>query len=440
MSNESLVPNDPSASLTASPDSESNQQTQTAAPFPVVGIAASAGGLEAFTELISHLPTDTGMAFVLIQHLSPDHESLLSEILGRMTAMPVRQVQDQMSVEPNTVYVIPPNAQMTLVDGLLRLAPRQKSDGKFLPADLFFESLAADRGNKAIAIVLSGMDGDGAQGVKAVKLAGGVTFAQTDTTAQFDSMPNTAIATGNVDFVLPPQSIAAELSNLSRSPFLVQSEPWPIIQTLPPEPGDPLSRIFALLRTTTGVDFTEYKLMSLERRIQRRMMLCKLETLEAYTQYLPAHPDEIATLGEEILIHVTSFFRDPEVFEQLKTQVLPTISQNKASDVPIRIWVAGCSTGEEVYSIAICLLEFFSDRATVPPIQIFATDLSEAAINTARSGFYLESQMEGVSAERKSRFFVAQAEDGYQISSAIRKLCVFARHNLASDPRSRISI
>jgi two-component system, chemotaxis family, CheB/CheR fusion protein len=434
MAAESLVPNGSSDALPAKGDSELNQSAQTNAPFPVVGIAASAGGLEAFTELISHLPMDTGMAFVLIQHLSPDYKSLLSEILGRVTAMPVRQVQDQMPVEPNAVYVIPPNAQMTLVDGLLRLAPRQKSDGKYLPADTFFESLAIDRGSKSIAIVLSGMDGDGSQGVKAVKMAGGVTFAQTDTTAQFDSMPNTAVATGSVDFVLPPQSIAAELSNLSRSPFLVQSERLPIVQALPPEPGEPLSRIFALLRMTTGVDFTDYKLMSLERRIQRRIMLCKLETLEAYAQYLPTHPDEIETLGEEILIHVTGFFRDPEVFDQLKTQVFPTISQNKAIDVPIRIWVAGCSTGEEVYSIAICLLEFFSDRATVPPIQIFATDLSEAAINQARSGIYLESQMEGVSAERKSRFFVAQEEGSYQISSAIRKLCVFARHNLASAP------
>lgn len=254
MSAESSLPNDPSNSLPVNPDSEPDQPSQTDAPFPVVGIAASAGGLEAFTELICHLPTDTGMAFVLIQHLSPDHESLLPEILGRVTAMPVRQVEEQMRVEPNAVYVIPPNAQMTLVDGILRLAPRQKTDGKYLPADLFFESLAIDSGNKAIAVVLSGMDGDGAQGVKAVKIAGGVTFAQCAATAQFNSMPQTAVATGNVDFVLPPQAIATELLNLSRHPFLGQSETLQISQELPPAPGDPLSRIFSLLRTTTGVD------------------------------------------------------------------------------------------------------------------------------------------------------------------------------------------
>lgn len=374
------------------------------------------------------------MAFVLIQHLSPDHESLLPEILGRVTAMPVRQVEEQMRVEPNAVYVIPPNAQMTLVDGILRLAPRQKTDGKYLPADLFFESLAIDSGNKAIAVVLSGMDGDGAQGVKAVKIAGGVTFAQCAATAQFNSMPQTAVATGNVDFVLPPQAIATELSNLSRHPFLGQSETLQISQELPPAPGEPLSRILSLLRTTTGVDFTQYKSASLERRIQRRILLYKLDSLAAYAQYLQTHGDEIPALYEEILIHVTSFFRDSQVFEQLKTQVFPRISQNKASDVPIRIWVAGCSTGEEVYSLAICLLEFFSDRATVPPIQIFATDISETAISKARSGFYLERQMEGVSPERKSRFFVPQPEGGYQVSSAIRESCVFARHNLGSDP------
>ncbi len=425
-------PSDPSASRSANP--EPSQSAKTDAPFPVAGIAASAGGLEAFTELIRHLPTDTGMAFVLIQHLSPDHESLLPEILGRVTAMPVCQVQDRMQVTPNTVYVIPPNVQMRLVDGSLRLTPRQKNEGKYLPADVFFESLAVDRGNKAIGVVLSGMDGDGAQGIKAIKIAGGITFAECEATAQFNTMPNTAVATGSVDFVLPPQTIAAELTNLSRSPFLVQSEPLRIRSADPPEPGNALTQIFSLLRTTTGVDFTRYKPTTLDRRIQRRMMLYKLERLEEYAQYLQAHREEIQALYDEILIHVTSFFRDPQVFEQLKTQVFPTISQHKSSDVPMRIWVAGCSTGEEVYSIAICLLEFFSDRATIPSIQIFATDISETAISKARSGFYLESQMEGVSPERKSRFFVPQAGGGYQISSAIRELCVFARHNLGGDP------
>ncbi|MBD2067290.1 PAS domain-containing protein [Leptolyngbya sp. FACHB-671] len=406
---------------------------KTNAPFPMVGIAASAGGLEAFTDLISHLPTNTGMAFVLIQHLSPDHESLLSEILGRVTEMPVQQVQDQMTVEPNEIYVIPPDNQMTLEDGIFHLAPRQKVQGKYMPGDVFFESLAVDRGNKAIVVVLSGMDGDGSRGLKAVKVAGGVTFAQCEASAKFDSMPNTAVATGYVDFVLPPQAIAAELVTISRSPLLSDSEPLRTVKELP-EADDALTTIFALLRTTIGVDFTLYKPTTIERRMQRRMLLYKLESLEEYAQYLQEHPAEVQALYEEILIHVTSFFRDPETFEQLKTQVFPTISQNKTADTPIRIWVAGCSTGEEVYSIAICLLEFFSDRATVPPIQIFATDISEAAINRARSGFYSDSQMEAVSADRRNRFFVPLATGGYQISSTVRELCVFARHNLGGDP------
>jgi two-component system, chemotaxis family, CheB/CheR fusion protein len=405
---------------------------KTDAPFPVVGIAASAGGLEAFTDLLRHLPTDTGMAFVLIQHLSPDHESLLSEILGRLTQMPVRQVQDQMVVEPNEIYVIPPNAQMTLVDGIFHLAPRQKIQGHYRPGDVFFGSLAADRGNKAIAVVLSGMDADGSQGVKAVKVAGGVTFAQCESSARFDSMPNTAVATGSVDFVLPPQAIATELTKLSRSPFLHHSEPIQVVQELP-QSGNALATIFALLRTTTGIDFTLYKPTMIDRRMQRRLLLYKLESLEDYAQYLQEHPAEVQALYEEILIHVTSFFRDPESFEQLKTQVFPTINQNKTAGTPLRIWVAGCSTGEEVYSIAICLLEFFSDRATMPPIQIFATDISEAALHKARVGFYLESQLGGVSPERLNRFFVP-ISGGYQISSNLREMCVFARHNLGSDP------
>ncbi|MFN6468413.1 MAG: CheR family methyltransferase [Nostoc sp. SerVER01] len=407
--------------------------SQPDALFPVVGIAASAGGLEAFTELISHLPTDTGMAFVLIQHLSPDYESLLSEILGRVTEMAVCQAQDQMMIEPNKIYAIPPNTQMTLKNGMLHLAPRQKTFGKYMPGDMFFSSLAAEQGNKAIAIVLSGTDGDGAQGLKAVKVAGGVTFAQCQGTAKFDGMPNTAVATGNVDFVLPPKAIAEKLAELSRSPFLFYSEPLIAIKQ-PPQPGDALTTIFALLRTTTGVDFTLYKPTTLDRRIQRRMLLYKLERLEDYAQYLQAHPNEVQALYEDILIHVTSFFRDPKAFEDLKTQVFPSIIQNKSADNPIRIWVAGCSGGEEVYTIAICLLEYLSDRASIPPIQIFATDISEVEINKARSGFYLDSQLQGISPQRRNRFFVPLASGGYQVSSTVRELCVFARHNLASDP------
>lgn len=403
------------------------------AVFPIVGVAASAGGLQAFTQLLSHLPTDTGMAFVLIQHLSPDHESLLTEILARTTQLPVREVQDGVTVEPNQVYVIPPNTKMILSEGVLKLSPREKVSGKYMPGDTFFTSLAGDRGHKAIAVVLSGGDGDGSLGLKAIKAAGGVTFAQCEDTAQFDSMPHTAVATGDVDFVLPPEKIAEELVNLSRNPML--ASPVPLIS---PEvlvkPINGLATIFALLRAATGVDFSRYKPNTLDRRIRRRMVLYKLEQLEDYATYLQNHPDEVKALHEEILIHVTSFFRDPDVFEQLKTHVFPTIIQNKSADAPIRIWVAGCSTGEEAYSIAICLIEFLGDRAMHLPIQIFATDISGLAIDKSREAIYQDNQMVDVSAERRRQFFGVREHGSYQISKAVRELCIFARQDLGSDP------
>ncbi|WP_265278376.1 CheR family methyltransferase [Nostoc sp. KVJ3] len=349
------------------------------------------------------------------------------------TVMPVIEVQDGMTVEPNSVYVIPPNTKMKLSAGALQLTPREKVQGKYMPADAFFTSLAADRGHKAIAVVLSGADGDGSLGLKAIKAEGGVTFAQCEDTAKFDSMPNTAVATGNVDFVLPPEKIAEELVNLSRNPFISDSLPPIAIEKLP-EQGDALATIFVLLRSQTGVDFSHYKPNTLDRRIQRRMLLYKLERLEDYAEYLQKNPGEVKALYEEILIHVTHFFRDPEAFQLLKERVFPIIIQNKSAELPIRIWVAGCSTGEEVYSIAISLLEFLANKVTSPPIQIFATDISEIAIEKARSGIYAENQMVEVSPESRRRFFNALDGGGYQISKAVRELCVFARQDLGSDP------
>jgi two-component system, chemotaxis family, CheB/CheR fusion protein len=428
--NQSSEENIPESIAKSSIDEE--EQNTVEAPFPIVGIVASAGGLEAFTELLCHLPTDTGMAFVLIQHLDPNYKSLLTEILATKTQMPVSQVLDGTTVEPNQVYIIPPNTKMTLVSGVLKLTPREKVYGKYMPGDAFLVSLATDRGHKAIAVVLSGGDGDGSLGIKAIKAAGGVTFAQCEASAKFDSMPNTAVATGNVDFVLPPQQIAQELANLSSNPLLS----WPISTVAvaeSPEQGDVRASILGLLRSATGVDFTHYKTATIDRRIQRRMLLYKLDQLADYAKYLRDYPAEVDALYQEILIHVTSFFRDPETFQQLKEQVFTTITQNKSAKNPIRIWVAGCSTGEEVYSIAICLLEFLSDRSPLPPIQIFATDISESAISKARSGFYLENQMIDVSPERRTRFFILEV-GGYRINKTVRELCIFARQNLGSDP------
>ena len=396
--------------------------------FPVVGIGASAGGLEAFTQLLRHLSVDTGMAFVLIQHLTPDRESMLSEILTRETQMPVTEVRDNMALEPNCIYVIPPNTKMILSEGLLRLSPRENIQGKYMPVDAFFSSLAAERQSKAIAIVLSGTDGDGAVGLEEVKAAGGITFAQCEATAEFQGMPNTAVATGQVDFILPPQAIAEELEKISRHPYVAR-------QTSATEKSgeeSTLAEIFGLLRNATGVNFTHYKRSTVRRRIERRMLLYKLEEQADYVRYLQNHPDEVQALYRDLLIVVTQFFRDESTFNALKELVFPRIASGK-SDSPIRIWIPGCATGEEVYSIAICLLEFLAEQTFKPTIQIFGTDLSETAIEIARMGIYPPNRLAGISPQRLRRFFI-QMEGGYQISKRIREMCVFARHDLGSDP------
>ena len=275
--------------------------------LPVVGIGASAGGLEAFTELLNYLPTDTGMAFVMIQHMPPESESVLSLILGRATQMPVHEVLDGMAVAPNQVYVIPPNASMTIAQGVLKLKPRPKKNGLFMSVDTFLLSLAEDRGNKAVGVILSGADSDGAKGLEAIKAAGGITFAQCQESAQVDSMPNTAIATGQVDFILPPNKIAQKLAELSHHPYIVNPRATESEILLPAGSEDALTVIFNLLRKATGVDFTHYKQTTLNRRIGRRMLLYQLEQLEDYARYLHSNPAEVTALYHDALIHVTSF-------------------------------------------------------------------------------------------------------------------------------------
>ena len=412
--------------------SSDNQTDSHPELFPVVGVGASAGGLEAFTQLLNHLSTDTGMAFVLIQHMPASQESALSKILARETQMPVQEAQDGMKVAPNQVYVIPSNFSMTIAQGVLRLKPRSKAAGTFMSVDMFLLSLAEEQGNKAIGVILSGGDSDGTRGIQAIKGVGGVTFAQCESTAQVDSMPNTAIATGQVDFVLPPDQIAAKLAEISQHPYLASPSPVELNGNLLGD-ENPLTVIFNLLRKATGVDFTHYKQTTLSRRIQRRMLLYKLEQLEDYARYLQGNPAEVIALYQDCLIHVTSFFRDPDSFDALKGLVFPAILKDRSPGTPLRIWVAGCSTGEEAYSIAICLLEFLADHRPQVPIQIYATDISETAIEQARSGIYTASQVANVSAQRLYRFF-AQVEGGYQVNKAVREVCVFARQNLISDP------
>jgi two-component system, chemotaxis family, CheB/CheR fusion protein len=400
--------------------------------FPVVGIGASAGGLEAFTQLLSHLPIDTGMAFVLVQHLDPSQKSLLSEILSRTTQMPVCEVQDGITVEPNYVYVIPPNTTMTIAQGLLRLTPREKTHRASMSIDGFFQSLAADRDDRAIGVILSGADADGSRGLEAIKAAGGITFAQSEDSAQVSNMPNMAIATGDVDFILPPAAIAEKLAEISRHPY-VASAISTVLAEEPSDAKDALSAIFSLLRIATKVDFTHYKHTTIKRRIFRRMALYRLEKLDDYVRYLHENPAEVQALSQEILINVTSFFRDADAFATLKQEVFPAILRDRSPEIPIRVWVAGCSTGEEAYSIAICLLEFLAHQPRKPPIQIFATDVSELAIEKARMGIYQPSQAIDVSPEQLQRYFT-QVEGGYQINKAVRELCIFARQNLIADP------
>jgi two-component system, chemotaxis family, CheB/CheR fusion protein len=418
---------------------ESQQNSQEC--FAIAAIGASAGGLQAFTQLLRNLPDDIGMGFVLIQHLAPDHDSRLSEILQKTTRMPVNQAQEGMKIVPNNVYVIPPNTLMTLDQGLLKCEPRRQVRGKYMAIDGFFSSLAADRGSQSIAIVLSGSNEDGTAGLGAIKSVGGITFAQDLESAEFQTMPMIAIASGYVDFVLSPAEIAAELVNISQgnreSDFELNiKENEEFDDSSAPaftENSEALSKIFALLHNAMGIDFSNYKKGTIERRIARRMGLISLKNMEVYSTYLQENPNEVESLYHDILINVTSFFREPDSFVALKELAFPVICQNKPSDVPIRIWVAGCSTGEEVYSIAICLMEFFDDRPIRHQIKIFATDISEVVISKARIGFYEENLLKEVSPERLSRFFIP-VEGGYQIGRLVRDCCVFARQNLTSDP------
>lgn len=399
----------------------------------IVGVGASAGGPEAFMQLLRHLPTDTGMAFVLVQHLEARHESMLTKLLAGVTSMPVAEVRHGMRVQPNHVYVIPANADITIVDGTLVVAGRRAPAGHHMPIDHFFRSLAEDQGARAIGVILSGTASDGTLGLKAIKAEGGITFAQEPGSAKYDGMPRSAIATGCVDFVLPVEAIAKELARIGRHPYIGLRVKKEVATVLEGRQED-LDQIFKLLRAASGVDFTYYKKSTIKRRIARRMALHKLDSLSGYLKYLEENPGELDALYQDILIHVTSFFREPEVFRALQSTILPRILAEKPTGEPIRIWVPGCSTGEEVYSIGVCLLECLGDRASAAQIRIFGTDISEQAIEHARLGIYPESALGNVSEERLHRFFSRTDEQHYRVSTALRELCVFARHDLTKDP------
>ena len=402
--------------------------------FPIVGVGASAGGLEAFSQLLEHLPSTTGMGFVLIQHLDPTHASQLPEILARKSGMPVREVQGDTTVEPDHVYVTPANNNLKIENGVLRAVSRSTRAGVLnMPIDEFLGSLAKERGNLAFGIILSGTASDGTLGLKAIKAEGGITFAQEPSSAKFDGMPSSAIAAGAVDFVLTPEAIAKQLVSLASHPYL---NGGPIAESheeiASPASGD-LNPIFAVLRTATGIDFTYYKHNTIQRRIERRMALHGIDSLKDYSRKLRQDADEAKTLAQEFLINVTAFFREPETYKTLKETVFPALIEHRKNDEPIRVWIPGCSTGEEAYSIAIVLTEFLEEHGKSCGIQIFATDLSDSVIEKARAGVYLENAVSGVSPERLRRFFINR-DRVYQISQSIRSACVFAKQDLTKDP------
>jgi two-component system, chemotaxis family, CheB/CheR fusion protein len=407
------------------------EQSLGPAPFPVVGVGASAGGLEALTVFLKALSTDLGMAYILIPHLDPNRESAFSQILERLTQMPVQQVEDRTRIEPNHIYVIPPNCDLTLAYSRLHISDREQPRTTTTTIDIFFRSLAVSQGSNAIGIILSGTGSDGTLGLAAIKGEGGITFAQDTRSAKYDSMPGSAIAAGCVDFVLPPDEIAQELARIRQHPYVAGAhfkaaddegtEAW-------------MSQVFRLLRRTTKVDFSDYKSPTIGRRIQRRMVLHKIDKLADYVALLNRDRNEANALYQDLLINVTSFFRNPEAFEILKQLVYPAILRARGSAItPIRIWVPGCSTGEEAYSHAISLVEFLGEARTEAPIQVFGTDLSEISIQRARAGNFKESIEGDVGPVRLRRFFYKH-DGGYQVSKSIRDMCIFSTQNIFSDP------
>ncbi|MET0357301.1 MAG: chemotaxis protein CheB [Cellvibrio sp.] len=405
--------------------------TEISAPLiPVVGIGASAGGLEAINQLVEGLSPELGLAYLIVSHMDPRQESHMTEILAKRTTMPVDFASNQ-QIKPNHIYVIPPDTQMTLVGNLLQLTPRGVSGTKHLPVDTLFNSLADQRPTKAIGIVLSGTGSDGSQGVVHIKEAGGITIAQEPSSASFDGMPVSAIQTRCVDLVMRPFEIANELAKIANHPYFISHDEEDSSEPLTADAA--MEKIFELLSTVYQADFTQYKSNTIQRRLQRRMALINETDVQSYLDVLHDNPVELAALYDDLLIRVTSFFREDAIYTALKQTVFPSLMKNRNHENPLRIWVPACATGEEVYSLAICLLEYLGEQAQDITIQIFGTDLNEAAIEQARQGSYPDSIAERVSPARLQRYFVHENRR-FRIAKHVRELCVFARQNVALDP------
>jgi len=429
----SLKPVEETTATVASDDLSRDPMTNRGLPFPVVGVGASAGGFEAVMNLLKHLPVNTGMAFVVVLHLDPRHKSKLSELVARATTMPVREIKNDMPVEPNAVYVLPANLDVIIERKRLKLVRRPDSERLHLPIDHFFTSLAEEQGSRAIGVVLSGTGSDGTVGLQSIKAESGISFAEAEASAKYFDMPRSAIEAGCVDAVLTPEALAKELGLIARHPFVRPRRARAPKEQFP-ESIDALGKIFFLLKQSFGVDFSLYKHTTLRRRISRRMVLQRIERVDDYVTLLRSNPEELEALFNDLLINVTGFFRDRHVYATLKKKVVPKIIKAKNGQGELRVWVPGCATGEEVYSLAICLKEEVSQSAPNIKLQIFGTDLSEMAIARARTGIFPVSILKDVSPERLRRFFSRVKGDDYQINRAIRDMCTFARQNICEDP------
>ena len=410
------------------PVSAQESQEAPSAGFSIVGIGASAGGLEAFEQFFRNIPSDSGMAFVLVSHLDPDHASMLTEILQRSTTMPVIEALDQVKVLPNCVYAIPPNRDMSIFHGELHLSAPDMPRGQRMVIDAFLRSLAEDQGEKAIGIVLSGTGTDGTLGLRAIQGAGGISLVQEPATAKYDGMPISAIQAGYATYILPVEKMPEKMLSNTRNLSVQQEKPQPEARA-----ASGMSRILMLLRSGTGHDFSLYKKSTIGRRIERRMSQHNIDDLEIYARYLKEHPPEIHLLFKELLINVTSFFRDTEAFVALKHDLLPLLFKDKPEGYVFRVWVAGCATGEEAYSIAMLLREFMDETQQEFKTQIYSTDLDEDAITVARAGIYPPNITQDVTPERLRRFFLKD-DAGFRVKKEIREMVVFATQNVIKDP------
>lgn len=423
----------PAASANATP---AESEPERPGP-PVAGIGASAGGLDAFKRFFGAMPVDSGVAFVLIPHLDPKHESLMVELLARHTKMPVVEATDGMAVEANRVHIIPPNKYMTIAGGDLRLTGPVERGGLQTSIDLFLRSLAIDKQEKAICIILSGNGSHGAVGLKAIKASEGMAMVQDPSTAEYPRMPESSVATGLADYVLPVENMPEKLINYIQHYYVNGAKTG----ADGADDSDHLNKVLALLRARTKFDFRCYRKRMLTRRIERRMSLSHFQQLADYLAFLREHPDEVKQLFRDLLISVTNFFRDVEAFQALEMEVIVPLVHAKPHDAPLRIWSAGCATGEEAYSLGMVVLEQLSAAQKSCPVQIFATDVDEDALEVARQGIYPESIVTDVSPERLGRFFTRVGDASYQVSKQLREIVVFARQNLVTDaPFSKLDL